>query len=442
MRIPGGSLLLLALVVSCTTAVPEIPPPNRPPPQPAPAGEMRVNLPSRPSLDEVLISVQSTPPVGAAREALLREEALREQAGLPPNPILNVFASRIDLADVGGGPQKYRVFLRERLETAGKREARVLTATGRYHETLAESRAVMFRTARAAGGAQQRAVASQEMLALRGEALATSGELLAIEEKLVASGRRKASVLPEYRERVAAAKSAFLEEEARLKSALRNLEGILSISPGTLDGVRGNLLTSSSLPAAGDGPLIDENPAVLVAMAAQEIAEAELRAAKAKAYPDVTVGIDYEDNQEFGERLHMIGLNLEAELPVFDTNVAGIRAAHAEVRRTRIRFAEVRAAAAAGYAEAREVAGTLHRGVESRQTGVIPARRQEVEFARLAHDAGRTDRRPLLAADLALLTARIELTELQSRVAGWNLDALALIGREPSDWGPSQDAGQ
>ena len=64
-----------------------------------------------------------------------------------------------------------------------------------------------------------------------------------------------------------------------------------------------------------------------VALAQQEIAEAELRAAKAKATPDVTVGVEYEYNREFDQSFNMVGLNLESDLPILDTNVAGIRAA-------------------------------------------------------------------------------------------------------------------
>lgn len=434
MILRGGPVLLLALVCACATSVSPPPPEKSPPPRPIPSGEMRVNFASQPDLPEVLAAIKATPVVGASREAILREEALREQAGLPPNPILSLFVSQIELSDVGSGPHKYRVFLRERLETAGKRDARVLTGTGRYHEAMAEARVTRFLTARAAAGAHQRAVASQDLLALRREALVASRDLLLVEEMLVAAGRQKASVLPEHRERVAIIETAILEEEAKLKSALRNLEGIVSVAPGTFIGVRGGLLTSVALPVAGDGPLIDQSPAVRAVVAAQEVAEAKLRAAKAEAYPDVILGVEYEYNNQLGENYNLLGLNVEAALPVIDTNVAGIRAASAEVRRTRARFAEVRAAAAASYAEARDVAETLDLGVRSRRTGVIPAREEEVGFARSAFDAGRTDRRPLLAAELALLQARIDLTELMVRVAGWNLDALSLLGREPEEW--------
>ena len=442
MRMLRVPLLLLALLASCASSASEPDPtsvPTRhPQPRPESAGEVLMKLPPRPSLEEVMYSISSTLPVGGAFLAIRREEALREQAGLPPNPILNIFASRIDLADVGAGPNKYRVFLRERLETAGKREARVLTATGRLHEVTAEARVVRFSTARAAAGAHQRAAASQDLLALRRSAHRAAVELLAIQETLVEAGRQTASVLPLYRERVAALSTAVLEEEALLKSALRNLEGIISIAPGRFDGVRGDLLTSVALPVVADGPLIDRNPAVLFALAAKETAEAELHAAKAKATPDVTVGLEYEHNLEFDQRFNMIGFNVESALPILDTNTAGIRAAHAEVRRSRVRLAEVRASAAAGYAEAKDVAETLSRGAESRRSGVIPAREQEAEFARQAHEAGRTDRRPLLAAKLELLAAKVELTELEVRVATWNLDALALLGRAPEEWGGSR----
>jgi outer membrane protein, heavy metal efflux system len=404
--------------------------------RPAPSIE---SLSESPDLAEVLAFIDQSPTVGVGREAVLREEALREQAGLPPNPILNLFANRIETDDILGGPDKYRVSLRERIETAGKRDARVQVGAGLVGEANAEVRALRFRSARAAAGAHQRAVSSRELRTLIAAARDSASALLAIEEQLVAAGREQASILPSARERVAALETELLEEEARSRSALRNLEGIVAAPPGAISAVGGDLLLGVRLPPAVEETFLDENPALEVARAAVETAEARMRAARASPWPDVTVGVDYEHARELGDQYGFLGVSLEADLPVLDTKGAAIRAAHADLRRARMLVAEVKATAGAAYAEAREVAETLSLGAKSRRTGVIPAREQEVEFARAAFRSGRTDLRPVLRAEFALLRARIDLVQLEERVAARNLDALALLGLDPEAWSRPAD---
>jgi len=398
---------------------------------PDPEVEVEV-FPSRPDLAAVLDRAQEAPLVYAAREQVLTELGLREQAGKIPNPVLRLAAERFDTGDLGGGVKRYTIRASERIETAGKRGARVEVAGKRAAEAEADVRVVRLAVGRAAAGAHQRALAAEESVRLRREALAAVRDLLELTERRVAEGRGAPADLPPLRSRAGLLRAGVAEEEARLGSALRSLEGILTLAPGSIAGATGSLLNTRNVPFGGRN---EDHPEVQVRAAAEETRRARSKEAEAGAWPDFVLGLGYEDFAgESGGRIRSVGVLFEMPLPLFDRNQGNIRASRSDLRRAEALTRDVRMKIATAHAEAVETARALETSREARRNEVIPALAEDLELARAAYRSGRTDLEPVLRARLTLAQEELAVVAIEERLAEKVLDALALSGLVPVTW--------
>jgi cobalt-zinc-cadmium efflux system outer membrane protein len=427
-----GALLATALVLlGCATEAHRLEVAGSPP-APAPATEP---FPAKPSLVQVLSRIEGTPALIAAREAVSAARGDVRQAGLAPNPVLQVRGEKIDPEELDRGIQKRGFSVRERIETGGKREARVRVGEGRVGEALTATRASLLEAARAAAGAHQDAVLASWLLRLRREEARVAEELLALQSAKVRAGRLTESALPPLRIRLGELRTAALEEEARHRSALRRLEGSLALPPGTVREVLPPLVDDPALPEPATPALFQANPAIAVRRAALETTGARIREAEAGTVPDVTVGIGFEDAREPVEgRRQTLGLTVEAPLPVIDRNQGAILAAKAVARRAEALLRDEEARVRSEYAEAWEVASSLRRSRAAWEEQVVTARETDLGIARAALAAGRSDRAPVLEKELALLAARTRSAELAGGISRRVLDAWALLGRPVEEW--------
>ena len=422
----GGSAVLLLLVAACATA-------GVAPVEPigatlAPAALAPPVFPAEPDLLDVLARVEATPLLAARAADVERAEALVDQAGRPPNPVVGAYGEKIDVEELDRGIQKRGVRVSERFETAGKRDARVGVAEGRAGESAAALKAARIRLAMAATAAHQRALAGHRLLAAREAELRTVESLLALEEKRLAAGRGVEAPVVALRARAGRLRAAAAEEDAAVRGALRTLAGLLALPPGEIHGVRGRLLDLEDLPEIA-ADTVRENPDVLESTARLVTARAGERDARAKAWPDVTAGMGLENGREGEEHRTMLGLFVEAPLPVLDTNEGAIRAALAETQRITGEIASAEATAAAEFAARRETAEALARSRHVVEVDVVPAVERELALARAARRAGRTGDGEVVEAELALVVARRELIALDRAIALEIAAALALAGR-------------
>jgi cobalt-zinc-cadmium efflux system outer membrane protein len=363
-----------------------------------------------------------------------------EQAELIPNPVLRVTADRVDLDDLGGGPQRYKVAVRERLETAGKREARTTVARERVAQSEEEVRAERFAVALAAARLHQTAVAARRLAAERRTALEAAEAVLALEASRVVAGRRPTSVLPSLRARVGTLRLALLAETERERTALRTLEGLLGAPPEAFSSAAGEPAVDGDLPSATSpevaASIEARSPEIATLRAMESRVRAEVDHAQRVAWPDVTVGIEIEDGRMSKEqdRDTAAGVFVEVPLPVADRNQGAIRASRAEERRTRTRQAEAAARLRGEYAGRLERIAALRASMRTCREEILPARERDLELARAEEAAGRTDRTRVLELRIARAEAVIVATGHLERIALARLDALAILGREPADW--------
>lgn len=177
------------------------------------------------------------------------------------------------------------------------------------------------------------------------------------------------------------------------------------------------------LPDQDDDALL-RVPAVRVAAARYDAAEATLRLELARQYPDIRLGPAYESDR--GESSY--GFELGATLPLFDRNQGGIATALEERRLAGERYRSALLDAAHGAAAARgDLAAAVRLLAQVRER----AMRDALEASRsleIRLRAGRAEVLEVLAAQRAITRARVRVIELEGEVAVARLRAAVAGG--------------
>jgi cobalt-zinc-cadmium efflux system outer membrane protein len=338
----------------------------------------------------------------AARREVDAARALVKQAGLKPNPKLDVSGSR----QINGKDNSLMVEGMLPLELGGRRAARVSVAE---REVEVREQAVADR---------ERQLAA-EVRAKFGEALAGVLKLGFAEELLLASRRGYRLVVA----RVVEGRTAPLEQNMvlvevnRLRSVretdagavevamleLRNLMGMSPEEPLRLRGDFANMIDPLPPIAEATQRALAERPDVLAAHAAEALAEAQVEQARAEGRPDADLTAGYQRmNTGFPvngisdagqlrpvqDVFHYVTFGVSISLPVRNKNQGSIEAAAAgaEAARRRREFLEltVRREVAAGYARYEHAA----RAAEIYRVGVRGQADANLEVVRKTYELG------------------------------------------------------
>jgi cobalt-zinc-cadmium efflux system outer membrane protein len=338
----------------------------------------------------------------AARKEVDAARALVKQAGLKPNPKLDIGGSR----QINGKDNSLMVEGRLPLELGGRRAARVRVA-----EREVEVREQMV--------ADRERQLSAEVRAKFGEALAGVLKLGFAEELLLASRRGYRLVVA----RVVEGRTAPLEQNMvlvevnRLRSVretdtgavevamleLRNLMGMSPEEPLRLRGDFANMIDPLPPIAEATQRAQAERPDVLAARAAEALAEAQVEQARAEGRPDADLTAGYQRmNTGFPvngvtdagqlrpvqDVFHYVTFGVSISLPLRNKNQGSIEAAAAgaEAARRRREFLEltVRREVAAGYARYEHAA----RAAEIYRVGVRGQADANLEVVRKTYELG------------------------------------------------------
>ncbi len=429
---------LAALAAACAAPGGADSAPAAPVPAAVPAPAVVQPIAARPDLAMVLAASASAPRNAVALAEIAVNEGLREQAGLTPNPVVGLSAERLFENRADRGVPKWRLSGRQRIETAGKRAARVEVAEGLVADAGVRAERERILVAEAAALLWIRIRAGERRAALLREQAGASGELLALAERRRAAGRAREDDLPPLRAKVAEWTASAAEEEAALAEDRRVLEGLLGWPDGAIQGVDGEMPGAGSLPAAGgEGAFLATNPEMRALASARTVAAARTRQAETLAWPDVDVMAMAEDDEEGMEGTrhdHKVGLGFEVPLPLFDRNQGNIAAARAEERRAEAAIREAEARLRAEYDGLAASLATLGEARRALAGEALPARERARTLAAAARDAGRTDAQPEVEARVDVLEVRLAVLDLDARIAERAARALALLGRPPEEW--------
>ncbi|HVK42415.1 MAG TPA: TolC family protein [Phenylobacterium sp.] len=387
-----------------------------------------------PPFKALLAEAQATAPrLAEARADIARAEGLARQAGVMPNPTLELDIENFS----GSGPfrgtslSETTATFGQTLELGGKRSARAAAGRAEVEVARAEARQAEAEYAFDLTAAYAEAEASDRRLQLALDALSLAEQDGQIASALVDAGRE--AELRRLQAQAAAQAARAAVDEARVAraeafGALTALAGapvpFTSIPVSLLDS-EAPLSTASTLVATGTA-------SYLAAQAEQEAAARRLRVERRRAIPDVTVSMGVRRFEEDDATALVAGLS--APLPLFDQNRGNIAAAGAEVTaaEARLNAARLEAEAAVRTSAARTSAA---------QTRITAARQGETtaqeayRLARIGYEAGRLPLAELVAARRALAEAREQtiaaaVERISAQAAQARLSGVAIPGEQ------------
>lgn len=344
--------------------------------------------------------------------------ALVEQAGLRPNPALEVslenFAGTGNVSGVRG--LETTVQASQALERGGKRGKRIALA-GRVREAAAQELAVRRTEVRAACAlAFVELLAAQQRLALSAEPLRLARETVAAVDLRVKAAIASPAEAARARAALAAAQADTARAQAGLITARSALAALLGGDPSEGTAVAGTL----RIPAEPTGAelllaRLARHPRLELQQTLIAGRRAALELEQAQANQDVTIGGGVRFLREGTEAAFVAGVSMP--LPVRNRNQGNIRAAReylagAEAAVPAVEL-ELRAAFAAAWQDlsaAWFTAGNLRREV-------LPATEEAYAAVRHAYEQGQLPLIDVLDAQRALVALRRELLEAEAAYA-------------------------
>jgi cobalt-zinc-cadmium efflux system outer membrane protein len=285
-------------------------------------------------LQELLELVDQSPAMAAAQEAIAREMGAVVQGDFMPNPVLRLEVEFMPIDDMGFGNSVNKVKVAQRIETAGKADARVEAALARrdevqalYFHLRAQAQAEVAKEYYKLIFTGRKVESTARMFELKSELYARAKDLNAL-------GRLSDMDLIAHEVAVEETRVALKTLEAEERRLLRGIEGRLGLASGTITKCTGEV-SSWTPPGPGDVQhiLLRRNSELVLKDRKVVSAEAALEVEKSRAYPDVTIGLGYARGNEMGDEREDFALGfLEVPFPIVDRNQGGKLSAEASIR--------------------------------------------------------------------------------------------------------------
>ena len=379
-------------------------------------GSAQETPPTRLTLAQALALAAERSPSLAAQAYQERAAAgLIEQAGLRPNPTLEVGLENVlgtgrvqGLRGVEATVQASQTF-----ERSGKREKRVAVAT-RERETATKELAVRrAEILSAAAGAYVAALAAQHRLALAAEPLRLARETIAVIEARVRAG--VASQIESARARAAliVAEGEFARTEAALVSARATLAATWGGDLSEVLAVAGTLRVPDVLPTDTEfrarlaaHPRLDLQQAVI----ASRRASLDLQQAQAKQ--DVTASGGVRFLRDGTDAAFVAGVSVP--IPVRNKNQGNIRAARETLAGAGHSVRAVESELRAAFTAAWQDLVAAHTIAQKLRREALPATEEAYAAVRRAYEAGPIPLIDVLDAQRALVALRRDILAAES----------------------------
>lgn len=358
-------------------------------------------------------------------------EADLRTAGQRPNPDLSTNVASISpWSGYGAGGWKDKkidtiVRVEQLIERGNKRELRQRGA----EERLAAARFDLDDASRQQLGELRRAYYD---LRLAQEKLQLATEMAALYGRSLEAGRlrlKAGDVAPVDVSRLAI-------DQARAETELRQARAELDVARQVLaylighDGDAGKLVADDAWPGLADLPAAARLPEQRADLAAARkrlaAAEAERDLARAKRTRDVTVGVQYERNQQ-NSPLNSYGIGVSVPIFLWHGHEGEIARAEADLDASRAQLAQIRAQAGSQLAQARAALQAAHDRRQRLEGGMLGDAERVAAAAELAYTQGAMGLLDLLDARRTLRQLRIEAATARADYAkalsDWTLQA-------------------
>jgi cobalt-zinc-cadmium efflux system outer membrane protein len=347
----------------------------------------------------ITLALQANPQLAGARHEVQAIAGTVLQAGLRPNPVLDV-----GMVDTRRATRETTAQLSQTIELGGKRMRRI----------------------EAAELGQDDVLTAQERVRLAQESVAVAARVTNTVAKRVQAG--KVSPVDETRARVA---------EANVRLDAVRVDGELSTARKTLSGYWGNVMPRFEralghlevLPALPDWNVLvaglGNTPALSRARIEMERRRALLKLEQSRRTPDVTVAVGMKRSQELGLNQAVFGLSIP--LPLFDRNQGNVLEALRRVDKAGDEFASTQTETHKELAQAYQELDTARQEAQSLSGEILPGAQSAYDAAVKGFDFGKFAYFDVLDAQRTLILAKSQyLRALQdARRAAANIDRLA-----------------
>lgn len=345
-------------------------------------------------------------------------EALIEQAGLRPNPTLDVSLENFAGTGRARGVDSLEATVQasQTFERGNKRGKRVALA-GREREAAANEFAVRRTEVLAdSATAYVAMLAAQQRLALAAEPLKLARETVAAVDVRVRAAVASPAEAARARAALAAAQADYARAEAGLANARAALAATWGGHPAEVSMVAGTLQVPTELPAeeAFLGKLA-RHPRLALQQSIIAGRRASLELEQAQAAQDVTAGGGLRFLREGSDAAFVAGISVP--LPVRNKNQGNIRAARENLagaeQSVRVVEIELRVAFTAAWQDLT----AAHTAAQNLRREALPATEEAYTAVRHAYEQGQLPLIDVLDAQRALVALRRELLDAEADYA-------------------------
>jgi outer membrane protein, heavy metal efflux system len=358
------------------------------------------------------LAMQHNPQLASFGWEVRAGEARTRQAGLPPNPELEIevedFAGSGELQ--GFQSTEITIHLSQLIELAGKRRKRARLAAFERDLAAWDYEATRLDVLTEVTQAFVEVLSAQERVALQAELVRLGEQVFSTVAERVKAG--KVSPVEETRARVELSTSRIALERAQrdLEAARKRLVATWGGSTPAFENAKGTLDTIATIPPAEQlFERLVQNPELArwVTEIAQRQAAVELEGAK--RIPDPTLGGGARHARETGDNALVMSVSLP--LPVFDRNQGGFLEARYQLAKAgeARRAAEVQGRAA--LAEAYAALSSALAEATVLKNEALPGAQQAFEAAREGYRQGKFGFLDVLDAQRTLFEARGQYIE-------------------------------
>ncbi|MBL6454980.1 TolC family protein [Belnapia sp. T6] len=362
------------------------------------------------------LALQRSPSLGAAQEAVRASRGEQLQAGLRPNPELQL--SQQNNSGSGpyrtGRPLETSAGLSQRLEIGGQRAAR--SALAARDVTLAgrDLAAVQLDLVRDVRAAYARAVAARRAVTIEQERQRLAADVLRATAERVRAGREAPA--QQLRAETALSTASIARDRAQREAtvARRALAVLLAAEEVELAGRAADIWFAEIGPApAATGLRAAANPDYARLDDAVSRARAALDLERRRAVPDVTVNGAVSQYREASSRATDTAflLGLSVPLQLFDRNQGNIARAGADLTRTELASQQARRMLEASLADAGQRFEAAWQEADALRRTVLPGAERAFGYAREGYREGKFSFLEVLDAQRSLFEARSQLND-------------------------------
>jgi len=368
-----------------------------------------VHEPSELTLRDALsLALQRNPELAAFSNELRASEGAVLQAGVLPNPVLEITA-----ADFGNerkrveGDRATSLQLGQLIELGGKRSARIRIAEASHDIAGWDYEAKRIEVLSLVAQRFVAVLTAQRRETLAGEAVQLASQVADAVAKRVQAG--KVSPVEETKARLALATAEVELEQARREGiAARNSLGALWSNPSPrFEKAVGDLEKTIPLPAYEQlAERVRNNPELARWASEIERRQATVDAQRAKAVPDVTITGGVSRFSQFGDHAYTVGISVP--LPLFDRNRGGVLEASRRLDKATDELRGAEGRLLTDLAQTYQRLAAIEKEIETLRTTLLPGAQSAFVAATKGYQLGKFGFLDVLDAQRTLFQTRTQ----------------------------------